>query len=296
MRGTMGVVDWRGVDLSMAPAGYRALRLSQARVVLSGTTYFVLSGRDHREWLQGQCTNDVLSLEGRPWLDFCLTKPTGQLLALCRAWVRGGTLVVATDRPEVLIERVEGTVILEDVSLRRIEEAFACIQGPSAVATPGSLPSDRTGSGGFELPLSQAAGAEHLSQEGFELATLEAGVPLTGRDANEKTLPPELSPSFDSTHVSYTKGCYTGQEVLMRIRSRGHTNRTWVGLRGDAEIKPGAKVTLGGKEVGTVHRAALSPAFGQVASATLRNEATAAGTRVVAAGVECEVVEMPFLR
>ncbi|MFX6234584.1 tRNA-modifying protein YgfZ, partial [Acinetobacter baumannii] len=59
---------------------------------------------------------------------------------------------------------------------------------------------------------------------------LRAGNPRLGGDTTQKTLPPELGPAFESRTVSYTKGCYMGQEVLMRIHSRGHTNRTWVCL------------------------------------------------------------------
>jgi folate-binding protein YgfZ len=137
---------------------------------------------------------------------------------------------------------------------------------------------------------------EVLSPEGYELATLEAGIPRFGIDTNDKTLPPELGPHFESNHVSYTKGCYTGQEVLMRMHSRGHTNKTWVGLKASAPISPGTRVSYEGKDVGTVHRAALSPAFGHIASATLRNEATAEGTKVQAGDTAAEVVTMPFLR
>jgi folate-binding protein YgfZ len=135
-----------------------------------------------------------------------------------------------------------------------------------------------------------------LSRAGFLLATLEAAIPLAGVDFSERTLPPELGPHFESRYVSYNKGCYVGQEVLMRIKARGHTNKTWVGLKADKEIREGAKVTRQGKEVGVVHRAALSPAFGHIASATLRNEAKQEGTQVQIGGEPATVVQMPFLR
>lgn len=289
-------MDWSALDYSMAPHGYRELRTNQACVELPGMVYFVLAGRDHREWLQGQATNDVRQLEHMPWLDFCLTKPSGQLTAVCRAWKSGADTIIATQQPLVLEERAKDTVFIEDVSLSRAKEDYVCVQGIEAKRVEGSLFSDRTGSGGVE----RVPGAHHLpdaiSRDAYLLATLEAGIPLFGTDTGDKTLPPELGPHFESNHVSYTKGCYTGQEVLMRMHSRGHTNKTWVGLRANAPISPGARVSYEGKDVGTVHRAALSPAFGHIASATLRNEATTEGTRVQAGDTAAEVVTMPFLR
>lgn len=253
-------------------------------------SYFRLAGSDARSWLQGQATNDVGLLESQPWLDFCLTKPTGQLEALCRAWKYEDGLLVSTQQAEVLQQRVEQTVILEDVSLRPLDEPVVCLQGPLA---PGEgLPSDRTGSGGIEVIGSSTA--VKLSEAGFNLATLEAGMPLFGVDTTLKTLPPELGASFDGSHTSYKKGCYTGQEVLMRIRSRGHTNKTWVGLKLDGATEETA-VEFEGKEIGKIHRSAVSPAFGNIASATLRNVAAEPGTVVTVGGTTATVVEMPFL-
>lgn len=280
----------------MAPAGYDALRGGHVRVELPLMTYFVLTGTDHREWLQGQATNDIDLLESRPWLDFCLTKPTGQMLAVCRAWGTQSTVTIATQQPDVLLARAEETVILEDVTIMSVQEKFACIQGPGADETKRALASDRTGSGGYELPAVEAFSGEPLSKEAYELATLEAGIPLAGVDWSEKTLPPELGPNFTNQHVSYSKGCYVGQEVLMRIKARGHTNKTWVGLRSTEPINPGATVVFEGKQVGVVHRSAQSPAFGHIASATVRNEATQEGTVIHAGNVECSVFEMPFIR
>lgn len=277
--------------MSMAPDGYRELRTGVVEVELTGMTYFRLAGADSLSWLQGQITNDVALLESQPWLDFCLTKPTGQLLAVCRGWNYEGGLLIATQQPVVLEQRVETTVILEDVVLKRFEEPVTCVQGPRAVGE--ALPSDRAGSGGFEL-IGIAEDNIKLSESAFKLATLEAGIPLFGIDTKEKTLPPELGAAFDESHTSYNKGCYTGQEVLMRIKSRGHTNKRWIGLKFDKE-PVGAEVEHEGKVVGQIHRTAVSPAFGHIASATVRNVAADAGTVVRVDGAEATVVEMPFL-
>jgi len=115
----------------------------------------------------------------------------------------------------------------------------------------------------------------------YDIARLEAGVPSLGSDIGAKTMPPELGPAFESRHVSYRKGCYMGQEVLMRIHSRGHTNKSWVGLLTDGPVEPGAVITVGpGKEVGSVTSAAYSPRLGHFAAGMVRNEAAVAGTSV----------------
>ena len=290
------MVDWNALDYSMSPAGYRELRTAAVRVTVPALAYFKLWGGDHRIWLQGQVTNDLGFLSSSPWLDTCLTKPTGQLLAIIRCWEEGDHLVLATEGGKPLQERVETSVILEDASLSRVETAFECIQGPLAPAILAGYPSDRTGSGGYETPDHSIEDLPYLSPEGYSLSTLEAGIPLRGVDYTDRTLPPELGPHFESQHVSYTKGCYVGQEVLMRIKARGHTNKTWVGLKAQSAIPAGARVTFDSREVGTVHRAAFSPAFGYIASATLKNEATREGAIVQVGDTKATVVEMPFLR
>ena len=287
------MADWDSLDMSMAPEGYAELRTAVVRVELPGMAYFRLAGEDAVSWLQGQATNDVTDLEGGT-ADFCLTKPTGQILALCRVWPHEGALLVATAQPEVLESRVEQTVFIEDVVLERIEDQVVCLQGPLAKSDGAALPSDRTGSGGFEVL--SAAEAPLLSPEALNLATLEAGVPAQGVDTTEKTLPPELGPTFEAAYVSYTKGCYTGQEVLMRIKARGHTNKTWVGLKLEGPANQGDQVEHDGNAVGKVLRTALSPAFGHIASATVRAVAADAGTDVTVGGAPATVVEMPFLR
>jgi folate-binding protein YgfZ len=288
------MVDWNALDYSMAPAGYGQLRTDETKVEMPGMAYFRVIGRDRLTWLQGQVTNDVSRID--EWTDCCLCKPSGQIETLLRVWPFDEHLIVATEGPDAFRARFEETVMLEDVALSRLEIAYVCHQGPNTRQITGSLPSDRTGSGGFEVPIADAPPTNPLSREGFLLATLESGIPLAGVDFNDRTLPPELGPHFESRFVSYTKGCYVGQEVLMRIKARGHTNKTWVGLKADRPMKEGAKVTYQGKEVGVVHRAAHSLVFGHIASATLRNEGTQEGTEVALGADKATVVQMPFLR
>ena len=92
---------------------------------------------------------------------------------------------------------------------------------------------------------------------------LEAGIPWFPDDFNDTVIPHEAS--LEATHVSFTKGCYTGQEIVERVRSRGHVNRRRVLLTfsGEAAPAPGTKLSVAGADVGYVTSAALSPASGK---------------------------------
>ena len=91
---------------------------------------------------------------------------------------------------------------------------------------------------------------------------LEAGIPWFGHDFDDRFIPHEAA--LENSHISYTKGCYTGQEIVERVRSRGQVNRRRVGLQfsGSAAPAPGTPLNADGKEAGFVTSAAFSPALG----------------------------------
>ena len=124
---------------------------------------------------------------------------------------------------------------------------------------------------------------------------LEMGVPWFGYDFGEKQIPHEAG--LENSHISYTKGCYTGQEIVERVRSRGHVNRRRVGLlfSGDAVPEAGAALTLEGKEAGNVTRAARIwyPAR-VIGMGYVRKEAEAPGTALQWAGGTAMVVRLPL--
>jgi len=124
---------------------------------------------------------------------------------------------------------------------------------------------------------------------------LEMGVPWFGYDFGEKQIPHEAG--LENSHISYTKGCYTGQEIVERVRSRGHVNRRRVGLlfSGDAVPEAGAALTLEGKEAGNVTRAARIwyPAR-VIGMGYVRKEAEAPGTALQWAGGTATVVRLPL--
>ncbi len=124
---------------------------------------------------------------------------------------------------------------------------------------------------------------------------LEAGVPWFGSDFDEHYIPHEAA--LDLTHISYTKGCYTGQEIVERVRSRGHVNRRRTGLAFSGAEPPatGAKLTAAGAEVGHVTSAAFSPLAGQpIGMGYLRREHSQPGSRLQCGSTEAEVIELPL--
>lgn len=119
-----------------------------------------------------------------------------------------------------------------------------------------------------------ARGARVAGAAAVEAARVEAGRPRWGVDMDDSTLPQEANLEALGA-ISYTKGCYTGQEVVARLHFRGHVNKRVVGLRvgGSAVPSPGTAVFSGeGKEAGDVRSSVLSPRFGPIALAMIRRE------------------------
>ncbi len=127
----------------------------------------------------------------------------------------------------------------------------------------------------------------------WNVARIEAGRPVIGIDMDENTIPQEAN--LDSLGaISFTKGCYTGQETVARVHFRGHVNRHLRGLIGDAPLVAGARVTdASDKVVGDVRSAVISPSRGSIAMAMVRREVEV-GATVSAGGVAARVVSLPF--
>jgi folate-binding protein YgfZ len=144
-----------------------------------------------------------------------------------------------------------------------------------------------------------AAGARPAGLKAYHLLRVEAGTPEYGVDLDESTLPQEVG-RLEQT-VSFTKGCYIGQETVARIRTYGHVNRSLVGLKLDEEatVSPGTKLYHDGKEAGQVTSCVVSPRLGQaIALAYVRRPHQEPGTTLEMAAETgrrtAEVVSLPF--
>jgi folate-binding protein YgfZ len=166
-----------------------------------------------------------------------------------------------------------------------------------------------TGERGFDLLVAvdqaarlrerlHAAGAVDLEPGVAEALRLEAAIPRFHRDMDEETIP--LEAGIESRAISMTKGCYVGQEVIVRVLHRGHGRvaRRLVGLtvNGTAAPAPGATVQAEGREIGSVTSSAVSPALGKpIALAYVHRDFVAAGTTVHVNDSDAVVTPTPFV-
>ena len=139
-----------------------------------------------------------------------------------------------------------------------------------------------------------AAGAEPIGAEAAEIARVEAGRPRVGFEIGPQTMPQEAG--INERAVSFTKGCYIGQETVARLHYKGKPNRSLRGLRLSAPVAAGDPIRLGERELGQVGTAVLSPARGPIALAIVRREAEPGATVAVGDGVDAEVVDLRSLR
>lgn len=140
------------------------------------------------------------------------------------------------------------------------------------------------------LRAARARGGGPIGYEALNALRLEAGIPWFGYDFDDKVIPHEAG--LETSHISYTKGCYTGQEIVERVRSRGHTNRRRVRLQFlGMELPPGGtKLFAGEQAAGTVTSAAYSTQLGRVLGmAYVRREFGETGTMLQWSGGEAEV-------
>jgi len=137
------------------------------------------------------------------------------------------------------------------------------------------------------------AGAVAVDEAAAEVLRVERGRPRYGLDTDETTIPQEAG--LNDRAVSFTKGCYVGQETVARLHWRGKPNRHLRGLRLSGPARTGEPLRLGEREVGRVASVVVSPVFGPIALAIVRREAGVGDTLVVGDGsVTAQVVELPF--
>jgi folate-binding protein YgfZ len=168
--------------------------------------------------------------------------------------------------------------------------------------SPGGVPGAEFFASRADLPklwqalveAARARGGGPIGYEALSSLRLEEGIPWFGYDFDEKEIPHEAG--VEQSHISYTKGCYTGQEIVERVRSRGHVNRRRVGVVFTGSKIPPAKTPLliGGAEVGWVTRAAISYALERpIGMAYVRREHNAVGSKLTWSGGEAEVIDLP---
>lgn len=235
-----------------------------------------VTGEDRISYLQGQLSQDILPLQRAGAGTYsCLLKPTGQMLSDMVLLATDDAVLVITPPHtcHTVHDRLEQFIITEEVQVEDItpSDVLLHVAGPRSahpleafgLQTP--LPlwhghhalwhgqtlylvrTDRCGEAGYDLiaPVAIApslwqsllgAGVKPVGYEAWNIRRVEAGIPLFGVDMDENTIP--LEAGLGERALSFTKGCYTGQEVIHRIIARGHTNRSLVGLRLQRDVLP----------------------------------------------------------
>ncbi len=246
-----------------------------------------LRGADRVSFLQGMVSNDVATLKLGAHCHAALLDSTGHILADLRVHAFADSLLVETDPAclPVLMQTLDKFLIMEDVALSDVSDRWAIVAlfGPGAERLIGVSADIRPAvfplapGKDLWLPANDAvaawealmsAGAVPLSDEDAEALRVEAGIPAWGRELTPTMLLPETGME---DAVSYTKGCYVGQEIVARLHARGHTNRALRQILMDeaAPVPPlGATVHVPedgpepGREIGRIASAVASPKFG----------------------------------
>ncbi len=251
---------------------YLALRREVGAVELPRDVLRV-AGPDAFSFLQGQLSQDVnLPIGGSAWS--LLLQPQGKVVALLRV-VREGdeSFLLDTDGGwgGAVVERLQRYKLRVKCDITPLDWRCVALRGPQAheVAAGGQglqALADWPGLRGVDL-LEEAPvppdGVRRCSLDAYETVRIEAGVPTMGRELDERTIPAEAGVVDRS--VSFTKGCYTGQELVARIDSRGgNVPRRLRGVVvGEGAAPPvGAVVEADGKEAGRLTSVAFSPRSG----------------------------------
>jgi tRNA-modifying protein YgfZ len=287
-----------------------------------------LTGGDAKGFLQGQVSNDVEALVPGTGCYAALLTPKGKMLGDLRILDAEDELLLDTERIALqeLFNMIRRFSIGFDVELhkRTLERGLLSLLGPqsAAVAGVGDLPDAEYSHMGAEVAgipvrairtdlgvdllchaeqtqdLGQAlhvAGAIAVSEEVAECVRVEHGRPRFGLDLDESVIPQEAD--LNERAVSFTKGCYVGQETVARLYYRGKPNRHLRGVRLSSPARTGDEIAFEGKAVGRIASVAQSPALGPLALALVRREAPAGSAVTVGADqISAIVVELPFQR
>ncbi|HEY8583805.1 MAG TPA: folate-binding protein [Capillimicrobium sp.] len=285
-----------------------------------------LTGAQAKEFLAGQVTNDIVGLEPGTGCYAAFLSHKGKMQGDLRVLDLGDELWLDTERPalQALFDMIRRFKIGYDVELhkRTLERALLSLVGPRARAVAGAeqLPSAEHSSmratrGGAEVVLVTtfdgvdvicaaedadavrgalvAAGAVEVPDAAADLLRVEAGRPRFGVDVDDTTIPQEAG--LNDRAVSFTKGCYVGQETVARLFYKGKPNRHLRGLELHGPAQTGDALRLGEREVGRLGTVVESPDRGTIALALVRREAEPGATLTVGdAGASATVVELPF--
>ena len=299
---------------------YRALREGAALATGADRGRIAVSGRDRASWLQGLLTNDVQALTPGTGCYAAWLTPQGRMTTDMHVLESGDMILldVPGAQREPLLQRLDQFLFSEDAQIGDLTGALAAVavHGPRSAETVEAATGlhglaewpayrnvraesgviariDQLGVPGYTLYVDAAreaelaaalerAGARRVAADALEIARVEAGYPLFGTDMDDDIIP--LEAGIEERAISLSKGCYVGQEVIIRVLHRGHGRvvRRLVGLRmaGGAPPARGARIHAGGRDAGFVTSAVTSPRLGPIALGYVHRDFVAPGTAV----------------
>jgi len=293
---------------------YQALKTGRAVVELTGWSSISVTGADRQAFLHNFCTNDVKRLTPGNGCEAFFTNVKGKIVG--HGWLHCRETEIAfvgvPDESSRLIAHLDRYIIREDVQLRNTtgERSYLLVVGDAPAEVAASAITwdllGRTDSRLLEVTPGDLHDVIHgfvdkgfisVGAEAFTAARIEAETPYFGTDFNEENLPQEVA--RESKTISFTKGCYLGQETVARIDALGHVNQQIVGVRffGEQVQTAGTELTRDGRAVGAITSAAFSPRLqSPIALAMVRREAISPGTKLESPIGECEVVALPLAK
>jgi folate-binding protein YgfZ len=319
---------------------YTLLRRGAAGTDRSHLARVVLGGADRRTLLQGLLTNDVAALAPGTGCYAAWLTPQGRMITDVVVLELGDRIVLLVPAAlgGAVIAHLEASIFAEEVTLE--DEAglyeHLGVDGPRAAETidhvlGGSPPAstvlygssnatfqgarviaartDWLGIPGYDLFVEVrvaaalreallAAGAPMVDAAVTEIVRVESGRPRFGLDMDEHTIP--LEAGIEDRAISFTKGCYVGQEVIVRVlhRGGGRVARRLVGLTLDRDAPPGTPVLVDDRETGRLTSVVRSPGLGRViALGYVGRDLAEPGTRVdLGGGGSAVVTALPFVQ
>jgi folate-binding protein YgfZ len=277
-----------------------------------------LTGTEAKDFLHGQVTNDILGLTPGHGCYAAFLTHKGKMLGDMRVFDLGDEVLLDCERVSLqeLFNMIRRYKLGRDVELhkRTLELGLLSVIGPDApdLAGPDEHDNAHVVLGGadvvavrtdvgvdlFFAPADRDAVRGALDfpdgdETSAEIVRVEHGRPRFGIDLDDSVIPQEAG--LNERAVSFTKGCYVGQETVARLFYRGKPNRRLLGLRLSEPVEPGTELKLGEKVVGKLGSVVVSPYHGPIALALVRREANP-GDTVDLAGSTALIVDVPFAR
>jgi tRNA-modifying protein YgfZ len=235
--------------------------------------FVAVRGPDAAHYLERMLSNEVESLEPGESRDALLLTAKGRIVAPLTVWRRDADDFLLLTEPEL-----GSTVRQQLVRSRFAAKAEIEVEDHRSVlvlgreAPPGGVANRDYGVPAYELIDEEPPAWAPLPDEELDRLRIRARTPRFGRELDDRVLPAEAG--LDARAISFTKGCYPGQEPVARLHHRGRANRGLrvLALDGDDLPRPDTEVTFEGRSVGRVTSAARDPEEGIVALAYVRRE------------------------